>query len=566
MTQNILKFHEQAVQTRTIAEDLAVNLNAGSQAASFGGDVADVLASIDTNARALDNAANGLKTVLGLVGKIGPLKFVTTPLKNAVSTIENRAEDVRAAAGRLDSKFDSIGDAFTSAEIALSTASVSMSTTATYLERTEAGLSDTAAFVANGYVPVQSAAAIATADAASAQALARAELLKDSLLDLTPFATELNTILESIEGAGSAIIGANAQLASVLRSLGPIQGPLEQIASAVRPVERFLDAADAVFSFFVSPILTPILNATGITSLIERFVDGLNLPGLSPFGELEARLDAIEEALIGPTSDLQALIDGVAAIAETAATMAAQSPGSAPATEASDFILGNDEGANAGTEIQGLGGDDFLSGGLGDDVITGGSGNDVLIGGRGNDIIEGGSGFDVASFAGSFATVRVENVNGTVTVAVTGLGTDTLTGVERIVFEDGVLAFDTAQAAGQTFRLYQAAFDRAPDAGGLGHNIELMDGGLTLKDMASAFVESAEFKLLYGESASDSVFIEALYNNVLDRGSDATGFAYWQDELSTGGRDRGDVLIGFSESGENQQNVAAVIDDGIWYV
>lgn len=565
MTQSILKFHEQAVQTRTVAEDLALNLNAGSRAASFGGDVADVLSSIDTNARALDNAANGLKTVLGLVGKIGPLKVVTTPLKSAISTIEKRAEDVRAAAGRLDSKFDSIGDAFTAAELALSGASVSMSTTAAYLDRTEAGLSDTAAFVANGYVPVQSAAAIAAADAASAQALARTEQLKQSLLDLTPFASELNTILESVDGAGSAIIGANAKLASILRSLGPIQGPLEQIANAVRPVEKFLDAADSVFNFFVSPILNPILNATGITSLIERFVDGLNLPSLSPFGELEARLDAIGEALIGPTSDLQALIDGVAAIAESAAIMAEQSPGRAPATEANDFILGNDEGADAGTEIQGLGGDDFLSGGLGDDIIKGGSGNDVVIGGRGNDIIEGGSGFDVASYSGSFATVRVANVNGTVTVAA-GHETDTLIGVERIVFEDGVLAFDTDEAAGQTFRLYQAAFDRTPDVEGLGHNIELMDGSLTLKDLASAFVGSAEFKHLYGESASDSVFIEALYDNVLDRGSDATGFAYWQEELSMGNRDRADVLIGFSESGENQQNVATVIDDGIWYV
>ncbi len=563
MTQNILKYAEQSVETRKFAEDLSVNLNAASKGASLAGNVADVLSDIDTNARALDNISGGLNTVLKLVGKIGPMKAVTTPLKKAISAIEDRAEDVRAAAGRLESKFDKYGDAFDAAEATLATASKVMDTASDHLRNTESGLVDAATLIKNGYVPVYASAAIVSADAAAAQALAQRDQLKQAILELSPAASALNDLLGSIDGAGSLIIDANAALAKVIGKLEPISGPLEAIAKAVKPVEGFLDAADSVFNFFVSPILDPILEATGVNKLITNLVNGLNLPSLSPFTELENNIDAIGGSLLGSASDVLKIAEGVTAIAESAAQNTLQ----VVPTDGDDFILGHDGGNDAGSEISGLGGNDFLSGGKGNDVVDGGTGNDVVLGGAGNDRIEGGEGFDVASYGSKFGAVKVAHADGAITVngGSAGLGTDILTGVERIVFNDGVLAFDVDQVAGQTYRLYQAAFDRTPDTGGLGHNIELMDAGLSLQDMASAFVNSAEFIQLYGTAPSDNAFIEALYNNVLDRGSDATGYAYWQHELESGNRSRADVLIGFSESTENHQNVAAAIDDGIWY-
>ena len=48
-----------------------------------------------------------------------------------------------------------------------------------------------------------------------------------------------------------------------------------------------------------------------------------------------------------------------------------------------------------GATISGLGGDDYIIGGLGDDTLLGGLGNDTIMGGAGADIINGGDGEDV---------------------------------------------------------------------------------------------------------------------------------------------------------------------------
>ena len=140
--------------------------------------------------------------------------------------------------------------------------------------------------------------------------------------------------------------------------------------------------------------------------------------------------------------------------------------------------------------------------------------------------------------------------------------------VERFSFSDGYLAFDTEGNAGQAYRLYQAAFDRTPDAEGLGYWIEEFDAGrVKLLEMAGYFMNSEEFALRYGtpNEVTDSAFLTLLYNNVLDRDPDQSGFEYWEQQQSNG-MSRAEVIQYFSESVENIANVAGAIDDGIWYV
>jgi len=145
---------------------------------------------------------------------------------------------------------------------------------------------------------------------------------------------------------------------------------------------------------------------------------------------------------------------------------------------------------------------------------------------------------------------------------------DTLFGYERVAFDNGTLAYDLEGNAGQAFRLYQAAFDRAPDVAGLGYWVRELDaakGNLTW--MANNFIISDEFKTTYGtpESVSNQRFLDLIYQNVLHRAADGDGLAYWMKELEAGFA-REAVLASFSESVENKANVAALIDDGIWYV
>ncbi|MGA4494229.1 DUF4214 domain-containing protein [Vreelandella venusta] len=97
-------------------------------------------------------------------------------------------------------------------------------------------------------------------------------------------------------------------------------------------------------------------------------------------------------------------------------------------------------------------------------------------------------------------------------------------------------------------RLYDAAFDRMADGKGLGYWLEASESA-NLNDIADSFVESEEFVSQYGRIENDA-YIELMYENVLERASDAAGQAYWLDKLDNGA-ERGAVMVGFTESAES---------------
>ena len=121
---------------------------------------------------------------------------------------------------------------------------------------------------------------------------------------------------------------------------------------------------------------------------------------------------------------------------------------------------------------------------------------------------------------------------------------------------------------GMAFRLYLAAFDRAPDLEGLRYWVAQVDGGAKLLDIAASFIDSAEFESLYGANPTDQAFTLALYRNVLNRDPDDAGYAYWDDALVSGATTREQMLFAFSESAENKSNeielVGSGFDDSLW--
>ncbi len=197
------------------------------------------------------------------------------------------------------------------------------------------------------------------------------------------------------------------------------------------------------------------------------------------------------------------------------------------------------------------------------DVLTGTAGNDSLFGDLGNDVIEGGAGLDIAIYSGARASYTVSKVGQGYQV-IGPEGTDSLSNVERLQFSNSSLALDISGNAGQAYRLYQAAFNRTPDQGGLGLQMNALDTGLDISQVAANFIASPEFSATYG-NLDNTQFVNQLYQNVLHRAADAAGLSFHTGNLASGANSRANVLVGFSESSENQAALIGSIQNGIAY-
>ena len=98
-------------------------------------------------------------------------------------------------------------------------------------------------------------------------------------------------------------------------------------------------------------------------------------------------------------------------------------------------------------------------------------------------------------------------------------------------------------------RLYFAYFLRIPDYAGLNFWIGFYRAGNSMDSISNNFAGSAEFQDRYG-ALDNGQFVNLVYQNVLGRAPDAGGFNFWKNELDTGARSRGNVMLGFSESEE----------------
>jgi hypothetical protein len=205
-----------------------------------------------------------------------------------------------------------------------------------------------------------------------------------------------------------------------------------------------------------------------------------------------------------------------------------------------------------------------LQGGGGDLSVDAGSGNDTITLLDSKHGVDGGAGVDMVVFSGARAAYTVTKIATGFTVQ-SSAGTDTLSNVERLHFNDSTLALDISGNGGQVYRLYQAAFNRVPDAGGLGYWIKAADNGASLQSIAAEFAKSGEFTTMYGANPSNADFLDKLYHNVLHRAGDTGGFNWWLDILDRHATTQANVLAEFGESAENQAALIGVIGNGFTY-
>lgn len=190
-----------------------------------------------------------------------------------------------------------------------------------------------------------------------------------------------------------------------------------------------------------------------------------------------------------------------------------------------------------------------------DDRIIGNAADNLIYGLDGNDYIDGGPGFDTVRFAGrrSDYSVYVSAFSGKLIVSAGdgASGTDTLTGIEKLVFADMSVKPDMAAVAKTISsadlkvlqELYVGFFNRVPDAEGLSYWIGQRAAGVSVQQIGDTFYGAAvQYSALTGYSAtmSNADFIRIVYKNVLGRSSvDQGGLDYWTGELAAGRATRG---------------------------
>lgn len=213
-----------------------------------------------------------------------------------------------------------------------------------------------------------------------------------------------------------------------------------------------------------------------------------------------------------------------------------------------------------GSTLDGGEGDDELFGNVGPDTLNGGTGNDRLTGGEGDDTLNGGDGYDVAVYEGAYrgySAARYDAVSG----GREG-GNDTLSGMEAAEFVDGTLTFNADSDAAQLMRLYSAAFGREPDALGFEIQLNALESGVSIEELAARFIASDEFTNTYG-TLTDRQFIDRLYLNALNRDGDSDGINSWLVYLANGGT-RADLMLIFAESAEHRAISWSTLAEGLW--
>ena len=181
--------------------------------------------------------------------------------------------------------------------------------------------------------------------------------------------------------------------------------------------------------------------------------------------------------------------------------------------------------------------------------------------------VKGGAGIDTVNYAGNHDAYTIDRVADGFTIShKNGVGgTDLLSGIERIDFGDTNMALDIDGIGGAAYRIYQAAFNRTPDSGGLGFWINVMDNGLSLAEVAAGFMRTPEFIAAYGANPSNHDLVSQIYLNVLHRPAEPGGLAYWTGALDRGVVTAAQALSMISESPENQAALAPVIGEGFTY-
>ncbi|MEM8513009.1 hypothetical protein RCH14_002335 [Massilia sp. MP_M2] len=177
-------------------------------------------------------------------------------------------------------------------------------------------------------------------------------------------------------------------------------------------------------------------------------------------------------------------------------------------------------------------------------------------------LLHGGLAGDTASFTGARADFDIAFHNGYVVVASKAApdAKALVVNVEALQFDDGLVAVDNAAGLTTLAGMYATVFGRQADLGGFEFWADHRDDGVSWGTIALGMIGSSEHAAdgagFNGDAASD---IGLLYQALFDRAADAQGLAFWQDALARGVTLE-QVASSFVESAEMVGHQRAAVD------
>jgi len=272
--------------------------------------------------------------------------------------------------------------------------------------------------------------------------------------------------------------------------------------------------------------------------MIYTAFDGNNV--LKAIGDLDFTL--IDTALINP---------GAGSIALAYVDSAELTGGSSGnVIDASGFTIGP-------VILNGDDGDDTLSGSSRDDTLNGGSGNDILLGGSGNDVLNGDGGSDQIRQTINAGQVLINTL-------VTGLGDDTLSGIEEAQLTGGASS-NSIDASGFSGSVTLSGLEGNDTLLGAGGD-DLLDGGPGTDQLRQTInddqVLTDSQATGMGTDALSSIEQGRLTGGIDDNTLDASGFS---GDVTLWGLDGDDTLWGaasddFLDGGDGTDQVRQTID------
>ncbi|MEO0751127.1 MAG: hypothetical protein AAFY25_04940 [Pseudomonadota bacterium] len=376
--------------------------------------------SLDTFSDQLDKTelALNLASFLPIIGStLSRAKFVVDQTNNIVGKVDDSLEPLSTATQTIGAVFGPLGVLGASADLSLTGYIQVQSVRSTALDR----LYETDQVT--GEEPLSATGLQAFEETKAAND--NTEAVLDAVGSVTDAIDGISP--EAWAALADNLVGLNTEIEAAQSVLGVLDPALDALSDAVAPISWALDASEEVQNSVVQPVIDAVLDATGLSDVIETAVEQL-----TNVGDYVDALDTLtQEAL----QDLREI--GVEEFAFSFDNYFRQF------FEAFDPL---DDVTEQGVIInENPDGSIFALGTPGDDTIEGTAFDDSFVTAGGDDSVSGGEGFDTAIFLESIEDYRVEaDEGGTVTVSardadILAEGRDTLSDVEQFFFNtDGL--------------------------------------------------------------------------------------------------------------------------------